>query len=146
MRNDGGAGSVNPLVAVGVVEVPVGVDEVGDRIRADCVERFGQVRLGGGVAGVDEQLAVFSGKDRDVAADSHELAHIAAEVLALDRSSGSGGAPSRENIGDLLGLERRATEAGGCDCPNGSGDEAAARERRLVMRVVLCMVEDTWRS
>ena len=41
--DDGGAGGVHPLVAVGMVEVPVGVDEVGDGIGADGGEGFGEL-------------------------------------------------------------------------------------------------------
>ena len=61
---------MHPFVAVGVVEVPVGVDEDADGVGADGGERGGELGLAGGVAGVDEELAVFGGEHGDVAAGS----------------------------------------------------------------------------
>ncbi len=63
---------MHPLVAVGVVEVPVGVDEDPDGIGVNGGECRGELGLAGGVAGVDEKLALFGGEDGDVAAGSAE--------------------------------------------------------------------------
>jgi hypothetical protein len=67
VRGDGGAGGVQPLVAISVVGVPVAVDQVPDRDLADGIKRSRYSRLRYREAGVDEKLSVFTGQNRDVA-------------------------------------------------------------------------------
>jgi len=59
--------AVQPLIAVGVVEVPMGVDQVVDRIEAEAVLCFQDARTRRSDT-IDEHLAVGAGQDGDVAA------------------------------------------------------------------------------
>jgi hypothetical protein len=52
-----GAFPIEPLVAVRMVEMPVGIDQVGDRTGAEVVGRLQYSWTRGGNAGVDEHLA-----------------------------------------------------------------------------------------
>ena len=84
MRNDGGALRIQPLVAVGVIEVPVGVDQVGDWIAAEAVDRFEDAAARCGDAGIDKHLAVGARQDGDVAARALDDRDIAAQLMELD--------------------------------------------------------------
>ena len=134
---DGGAGRVHPLVAVGVVEVPVGVDEDLDGLGVDGGEGFGELGLAGGVAGVDDELAFFGGEDGDVAAGAEERGDVAAEGSGCDLVVGVGGAGSGEEVlgcggacwGPLSEKCGGLRRDGGCGGGTG-GDEAAAGDRR----------------
>ena len=61
-----GADRIQPSIAVGMVEVPMGVDQVRDRIGAEIGERLGHLRARDADARVDEHLAVGSGQDGDI--------------------------------------------------------------------------------
>ena len=78
------APSVQPLVAVGVVEVPVRVDQMPDRLGTEACQRLGDLRPRAGNAGVDEELAVRAGEDRDVAARTHQHTDPAAQAMHGD--------------------------------------------------------------
>ena len=58
---DAGSGLMDPLVAAGVVEVPVGVDELFDGISVDACEGLFDVWTGGDDFGVYEELSVWAG-------------------------------------------------------------------------------------
>ena len=62
-----GANRIQPRVSISMVEVPVGVDEMRDRIGAEIGERVGQLRARHADAGIDEHLAVGSRQHRDIA-------------------------------------------------------------------------------
>ncbi len=81
---DAGSGLMDPLVAAGVVEVPVGVDELFDGIGVDAGEGFFDVWTGGDDLGIDEQLSVRAGQDGDVSTSAQEDTDVAAEVLNGD--------------------------------------------------------------
>ncbi len=68
VSNDGGAGFVEFEIAVGVVEVKVGIDQIFERQRIDIGEGFEY--CGGGIddAAVDDNFALGAGEDADVAA------------------------------------------------------------------------------
>jgi hypothetical protein len=65
---DGESGGVQELVAVGVVVVPVGVDERVGSVFADGGDGFANFGDGGGEVGVDEDVAVGAGLKNHVAA------------------------------------------------------------------------------
>jgi hypothetical protein len=120
---------VNPFVAVGVVEVPVGVDEDADGFGVDGGEGGSELGLAGGVAGVDEELACFGGEDGDVPAGSAEKGDVAAEGSGGDFVVGIGGAGLGEEVLRLLGEEAAGVETGcGRGC-SGGREEAAASDR-----------------
>ena len=85
MGEDGRTLRVQPLIAVGMIEVPMRVDQMLDRIGAEAVCGFENPRAGRGDPGVDEHLAVAAGQDGDVAARALENADIAAQLVDLDR-------------------------------------------------------------
>ena len=68
MRDDSGSLGVQPCVAVGMVEVPVGVYQVPGRIAAEAVGRLEDSWARCCNSSIDEDLAVAAGQDRDVAA------------------------------------------------------------------------------
>jgi hypothetical protein len=84
MRKDGGALLVQPLVAVRVVEVPVGVDQVLDRIAAEVVDGFEDAGARRGDAGIDKQFAVGACRDGDVATRALDVRDIPAQLVELN--------------------------------------------------------------
>ena len=88
--DDGGAGSVHPGVAVGVVPVVVGVDQVFQRRRADLVQGGGQLVFRHGDAGVDDEFTLRAVVHDDVAAGAVQHADIAAQRLDGDVGLGGG--------------------------------------------------------
>src|SRR5260370_779826 len=58
VRENNCTGRVQPFVAIGVVKVPMRVDEVLDRIGADGCKRVGDLWTGAGKASIDEELTV----------------------------------------------------------------------------------------
>src|SRR5260370_42124177 len=86
VSKNGCTSGVQPFVAVGMVEVPVSVDEVLDRIGANRCKRLGNPWTRAGKAGINEELIVATGKDRNISTSAHEDAYVAAEVLHSDGS------------------------------------------------------------
>ena len=62
----------------------MGVDEMFDGIGAERREGVGDCGFGAGESCVDEEFAVMTGEDGDVAAGAHEDADIAPEMLDGD--------------------------------------------------------------
>src|SRR5215470_4503076 len=81
VSDDGRAGFVDPLVAVGMIEVPVRVDEVLDGIRAYGIECVADLLSRGCESRVDEELAIAAGKNCDVAACAEKSADISSKLL-----------------------------------------------------------------
>jgi hypothetical protein len=67
MGDDGGSFRIQPCVAIRVIEVPVRVDQVFDRIAAETVGSLQDARARCGDPGIDEHLAVVAGQDSDIA-------------------------------------------------------------------------------
>ncbi len=119
--DDGGAGGVHPGVAVRVVPVVVGVDQVFEGGRADVVQGGGQLVFRDGDAGVDDEFALRAVVHDDVAARAGQHADIAAQGFYVDVGLGGG----------FIDLEHRAAGIGGagraqprCACQyNGSGQD-----------------------
>jgi hypothetical protein len=88
LRDDLGSNRMQPFVAVGMVEVPVRVDEVGDWIDAELRQRLGDLGTRYADAGVDEHLAVGAGQNGDVAPGAFEDADIVAQSVRDDRRNG----------------------------------------------------------
>ena len=81
MRQDGGAEFVQPFVAVGVVKVPVRVDQVRDRLWAKRRQRCGDLRARCRDAGIDQHLPVGAAQDRDIAAGSLEHGDVTTQSV-----------------------------------------------------------------
>src|SRR6266496_6168364 len=86
MREDGRAVGMHPLIAVGVIEMPVRVDEMVDRPRIHPGQSVGDPGARGCITGIDNQFAVSSGEDGDVSAGADKCAHISAQGLHGDIS------------------------------------------------------------
>ncbi len=56
---------IEPSIAIGVIEVPMSVDQVSDRTRSEIRESFAELRLRDADTGVDQNLAVWSCQYRD---------------------------------------------------------------------------------
>jgi hypothetical protein len=66
VRQDTGSGFMDPLVAAGVVEMPVGVDQLFDRICVDARKGFRDVRTGGNDFRINQQLSVRASENSDI--------------------------------------------------------------------------------
>src|SRR5215469_9680557 len=84
MGNNGCAFRIQPRIAVRVVEVPVGVDQMSDRITAKTVGSLQYPFARGGDSGVDEHLAIAAGQDRDITPGALEDAYVATQFVDLD--------------------------------------------------------------
>jgi hypothetical protein len=88
MGDDGFPFRIQPVIAVGVIEMPVCINQVLDRIAAKAVGGFQNSRPGCGNPGIDKYLAVGTRDDSDIAARALENADIAAQLVDLDGRSG----------------------------------------------------------
>ena len=73
-----------PLVAAGVIEVPVRVDQLLDGIRIDAGKSSRNVRPRGDDFGIDEKLSVRTSKSGDVPTGTKKDADIAPKGLHRD--------------------------------------------------------------
>jgi hypothetical protein len=88
LRQDGGARLVKPVVATGMLEVPVSVDQLLDGVGVDAGQGPGNVWMCGDDFRADEQLSVGAGKHRDVSTSTQENADVTAESLNRDLRGG----------------------------------------------------------
>ena len=84
VSEDAGSGFVDPLVATGVVEVPVGVDQLPDGIGVDACDGLFDVWTSGDDFGVYEQLSIGAGENGDISPSPQKDADVAAKVLNCD--------------------------------------------------------------
>jgi hypothetical protein len=63
LRDDFRAGRMQPIVAAGLIEMPVRVDKMGNGIGAEIGEGLGDLRTGSRDSGIDEELAIGSRQD-----------------------------------------------------------------------------------
>jgi hypothetical protein len=84
VSEDGCASGVQPFVAIGMVKVPMRVDEVRDGLGTNPGESVSNLWASTGKAGIDQQFTVSTGKNRDVPTDPQQNAYIAAELLDRD--------------------------------------------------------------
>src|SRR6266550_3505185 len=78
---NGCTGGVQPFVTVSVVKVPVGVDEVLDRIGTNPGESVGDLGVCTRKTSIDEKFSVATGEDGDISAGAHEDADVATQRL-----------------------------------------------------------------
>ena len=107
MREDGGALLVQPLVAVRVVEVPMSVDQMFDRVLAKAVGSVQDAR-----AGIDEHLAVGAGQNGDIPARALDDRDIAAQLVELKGRCRRGVADRIHDVARLgVGFRRQQPSA-----------------------------------
>ena len=88
VRQYTGSGLMDPLVAAGMVEVPVGVDQLLDGIRVDARESFRDMRTCGNDCRINQQLSVRASENGDIPASTQKNADVAAKILNRDFSCG----------------------------------------------------------
>src|SRR5260370_28314898 len=81
---DAGSGLMDPLVAPGVVEVPVGVDQLLDRIGVDACDGLFDVWTGSDDFGIYEDLSIGAGENGDISTSAQEDTYISSKVLNRD--------------------------------------------------------------
>src|SRR5437773_2928484 len=86
MREDCRALRMHPLIAVGVIEMPVRIDEMFDRARVHFSQSVGDPGAGGCVTGIDNHFAVSSGEGGDVSAGADKCTNITTQGLHGDVS------------------------------------------------------------
>jgi hypothetical protein len=125
MREDRGALVVQPFVAVGMIEVPMGIDQMFDRVGAEAVGSFQDARLRGGDAGIDKNLAVGARQHGDIATRAFEDADIAAQLVDLDLRLRGVVADQVDNGAGLgVGLRRAQPTAPGNKADSGRATQA----------------------
>jgi hypothetical protein len=85
MRNDLGAYRMKPFVAIGVIEMPMRIDQMGDGVNAKIGKGPGHLGPRHGNARVDEDFAVRAGKDRNVPAGAFQHADVVPQFVGRDR-------------------------------------------------------------
>src|SRR5262249_11530404 len=81
VSQNGCARRVHPFVAIGVVKVPMRVDQMLDRVGTDGCKCRCDLWTRTRVACVNEQLTVSTGKHRNVPTRAHKDTYIAAKFL-----------------------------------------------------------------
>jgi hypothetical protein len=114
LGDDLGAGRMQPCVAIGMIEVPMGVDQVRDLLVSEPIERFGELRARYADAGIDHDLAILAGENGDIAAGSLEYADVVSQSVRRDRRSrGAVFDQADQTAGFREGLARRQPSAQG---------------------------------
>jgi hypothetical protein len=84
LRDDLRTDRIQPFVAVGVIEMPVRVDQVRDRVAADIGQGLGDLRARYTNAGIDKNFTVGAGQHGNVAAGALEYADIISQLMRHD--------------------------------------------------------------
>ena len=83
------ADRMQPFVAVGVIEVPMRVNQVLDRIAAEGIERIGDPSSGAWDTGIDEKFSIAAGEHCNISARTFKNADIAAQLRNSNLRAGS---------------------------------------------------------
>src|SRR6516162_7885004 len=84
MGDNGCPFRIQPLIAVRVIEVPVRVDQVLDRIATEATGLFQDARAGYGYPGIDEHLAVSTCQDTNIPTRTLQDTDPTAEPVNFD--------------------------------------------------------------
>jgi hypothetical protein len=106
--DNGCALGIEPRVAIGVIEVPVRVDQVFDWIATEAVGGFKDSGAGRSDPGIDEYCSVCTRQDTDVAARSLKDANVAAQLMNLNGGFGRAVANQIDDVARLRVGSRRA--------------------------------------
>jgi hypothetical protein len=116
---------MHPFIAVGVIEMPVRVDEVVDRARIHLSQSVGDPGARGCITGIDNHFTVSSGEDGDVSAGADKCAHISAQGLNRDVRRFRTFARRKDDV-FTRGKEMSWREPGSRGQDSGGGDETPA--------------------
>jgi hypothetical protein len=83
------AARMKPFVTVGVIEVPMGVNQVLDRIGAEGIERIGDPSSGAWDTGIDEKFPIAAGEHGNISAGTFKNADVAAQLRNSNLRAGS---------------------------------------------------------
>src|SRR3984885_7561256 len=125
VRQDTGSGFMDPLVATGMVEMPVGVDQLFDRIRVDARESFRDVWTCGDDLCIHHQLSVRACQNGDISTSAQKDTDIASKVLNRDLCRCSFLERTR-NDATCLGDQVSRGKAGSGDCEASSSKKLTA--------------------
>ena len=84
MGDNGCPFRIQPLIAVRVIEVPVRVDHMLDRIATEATGLFQDARAGYGDPGIDEHLAVGACQDTNIPTRTLQDTDVTAEPVNFD--------------------------------------------------------------
>src|SRR5262249_52108046 len=76
---------VEPLVSVGMIEVPMGIDQVCHRLDAEIRQGFGELRARHTNSSIDEHFSVSTRQTGNIAPGALEHAHIPAQLIRRHR-------------------------------------------------------------
>ena len=116
---------MDPLVATGMVEVPVGVDQLLDGIGVDACDGLLDVWTGGDDFGINQQLSVRAGENRDISTSAQKDADVAAKVLNRDFRCG-GFLERSSNDASCLGDQVTWSETSCGDCQTSGSEKLTA--------------------
>src|SRR6516162_4335121 len=118
MCNDRRSFLVQPCIAIRVIEMPVRIDQVRDRIPAKAVGSFQDSPARRSDSCINENLAVTAGQDSDIAPRSLKYTNPATQPVDLDWRLGGLVADQVYNV-SRLGVGLRGTQ------PAAGGDKAS---------------------
>src|SRR6476620_2956169 len=97
---------MHPFIAVRVIEVPMRVHKMFNRVATDAIQRRGDFFARAQISRVDNEFSIGPGQHRDVATGTDERTHISSKCLSRNFSLGAPRARSSDKI--LSGAEKLA--------------------------------------
>src|SRR5262249_11411326 len=126
MCNDRCSFTVQPCISIRVVEMPVRIDQMRDRVLAKAVGRFQDSPARCRDSSINENLAVHASQDGDIAPRALKYTNAATQPVDLDWRLGRLAADQVYNVSCLsVGLRGTQTASGGS---KSGGDRATDAE------------------
>src|SRR6266850_7269169 len=104
VRDDRRAGRMHPFIAVRVIEMPMRVHKMFNRVATDAIQRLGNLWARAQISRVDNEFSIGPGQRRDVATGTDERTHTSSKCLSRDLSLGATRASASDKI--LFGAEK----------------------------------------
>ena len=86
VRHDRRTGRMHPLVAVRVIEMPMRVHKMFNRVATDAIQRRGNFFARAQISRVDNEFSIGTRQDRNVATGTDERTHVSSKCLSRDLS------------------------------------------------------------
>src|SRR5215467_11571692 len=115
VRHDGRTDRMQPFVTVRVIEMPMRVHKMFNRVATDSIQRLGNLWTRAQISRVDNEFSIGPGQDRNIATGTDEHTHTSSKRLSRDLRLGA----TRTSAGDkiLFGTEKLAR----CQTQRGRG-------------------------
>ena len=81
VRQNSGSFGVDPFIPIGVIEMPVSVNQMFDRPWVEATKRIRDLGLRAGIARIDKQLAIRSSQDRNIPTGADERSQVSPQNL-----------------------------------------------------------------